>query len=72
MNQNASPGLTVRAEAGLSALALGWLAGEMLMARVLTGAAAAVLIVVPVRLARAGDRHDLAHGRRRRTWPRAA
>ena len=51
MNQDASPGLTVRAEAGLSAPALSWLAGEMLAAGVLLGPAAAALIIVPVRLA---------------------
>jgi len=51
MNQDASPGLTVRAEAGLSALALPWLAGELLAAGVLLGLAAGALIVVPVRLA---------------------
>jgi hypothetical protein len=51
MNADASPGLSVRAEAGLSALALPWLAGEMLAAGLLTGVAAVVLIIVPVRLA---------------------
>ena len=51
MNQDASPGLTVRAEVGMSALALSWLAGELLAAGLLTGVAAGALIVVPVRLA---------------------
>jgi hypothetical protein len=51
MNQDASPGLTVRAEAGLSALILPWLAGELLAAGVLLGLAAGALIIVPVRLA---------------------
>ena len=51
MNQDASPGITVRAEAGLSALALSWLAGELLAAGVLLGPAAGALIIVPVRLA---------------------
>jgi hypothetical protein len=51
MNQDASPGLTVRAEAGLSALALPWLAGELLAAGVLLGLTAGALIIVPVRLA---------------------
>jgi hypothetical protein len=51
MNQDASPGLTVRAEEGLSALALSWLAGELLAAGVLLGPAAGALIIVPVRLA---------------------
>ena len=44
-------GITVRAEAGLSALALSWLAGELLAAGVLLGPAAGALIIVPVRLA---------------------
>ena len=51
MNQDASPGLVVRAEAGLSAPALPWLAGELLAAGVLLGLAAGALIIVPVRLA---------------------
>jgi hypothetical protein len=51
MNTDASPGLSVRAEAGLSALALPWLAGELLWVGLLTGVTAAALIVVPVRLA---------------------
>jgi hypothetical protein len=51
MNTDARPGLSVRAEAGISALALPWLAGELLAAGLLTGVAAGVLIVVPVRLA---------------------
>jgi hypothetical protein len=51
MNTDARPGLSVRADAGISALALPWLAGELLAAGLLTGLAAAALIVVPVRLA---------------------
>src|SRR5689334_20534260 len=51
MNQDASPGLTVRAEAGISAMALPWLAGELLASGVLLGLTAAALIIVPVRLA---------------------
>jgi hypothetical protein len=51
MNQDAVPGLTVRAEAGLSAVALPWLAGELLAAGVLLGLTAGALIIVPVRLA---------------------
>ena len=51
MNTDARPGLSVRAEAGLSALALSWLAGELLGVGLLTGVAAAALILVPVRLA---------------------
>jgi hypothetical protein len=51
MNADARPGLSVRAEAGISAMALPWLAGEMLAVGLLTGVAAVVLIVVPVRMA---------------------
>jgi len=51
MNRDTSPGLTVRAEAGISALALPWLAGELLAAGILLGLAAGALIIVPVRLA---------------------
>ncbi len=51
MNSDASPGVTVRAAAGVSSPALPWLAGELLAAGVLLGVAAAALIVVPVRLA---------------------
>jgi len=53
MNADARPGLSVRAVAGISALALPWLAGEMLAAGLMTGVAAVVLIVVPVRMASA-------------------
>ena len=51
MNTDARPGLSVRADAGISALALTWLAGELLAVGLLTGSAATALIVVPVRLA---------------------
>ena len=51
MNADASPGITVRADAGVSSPALPWLAGELLAAGVLVGVAAAALIIVPVRLA---------------------
>lgn len=51
MNSDASPGITVRADAGVSSPALPWLAGELLAAGVLVGVAAAALIIVPVRLA---------------------
>jgi hypothetical protein len=65
MNAGARPGLSVRAEAGISALALPWLAGEMLGAGLLTGVAAAALIVVPVRMASTREPgatpHDDAH-----------
>jgi hypothetical protein len=53
MNADARPGLSVRAEAGIAALALPWLAGEMLALGLLTGVAAAALIIVPVRMASA-------------------
>jgi hypothetical protein len=51
MGTDARPGLSVRAEAGISAPMLALLAGELLAVGVLTGVAATVLIVVPVRLA---------------------
>jgi hypothetical protein len=51
MNADGRPGLSVRADAGISALALPWLAGELLATGLLTGVAAGFLIVVPVRLA---------------------
>ena len=51
MNTDARPGLSVRAEAGISASALPWLAGELLAAGVLLGLTAGALIIVPVRLA---------------------
>jgi hypothetical protein len=55
MNSDASRGLVVRADAGVSSPALPWLAGELLAAGVLIGVAAAALIIVPVRMvSRAG------------------
>jgi len=54
MNTDARPGLSVRAEAGLSAMALPWLAGEMIATGLLTGITAGFLIAVPVRMAAAG------------------
>ncbi len=51
MSSDASPGITVRAETGVSSSALPWLAGELLAVGVLVGVAAAALIIVPVRLA---------------------
>jgi hypothetical protein len=51
MNTDTRPGLSVRADAGISALALPWLAGGLLVDGLLTGLAAGALIVVPVRLA---------------------
>ena len=56
MNSGASPGITVRADAGISSLAMSWLAGELLAAGVLLGVAAAALIIVPVRLASRPER----------------
>ena len=55
MNADARAGLSVRAEAGIAALALPWLAGEMLALGLLTGVAAAALIIVPVRMAAARE-----------------
>jgi hypothetical protein len=51
MNTDSRPGLSVRAESGISALALPWLATELLAVGLLAGVAAGILIVVPVRLA---------------------
>jgi hypothetical protein len=51
VNSDASPGITVRADVGVSSPALPWLAGELLTAGVLVGVAAAALVIVPVRLA---------------------
>jgi hypothetical protein len=51
MNPDATPRVTVRADAGVSSPALPWLATEMLAAGLLFGVAAVVLIIVPVRLA---------------------
>jgi hypothetical protein len=52
MNPDATPGVTVRADAGVSSSALPWLATEFLTAGLLLGVTAVVLIIVPVRLAR--------------------
>ena len=51
MNPDGSPGVTVRADVGVSAPALPWLASELLVAGVIAGLLAAVLILIPVRLA---------------------
>jgi hypothetical protein len=51
MNPDASKGVTVRADVGVSSAVLPSLAGELLAAGVLLGVAAAALIIVPVRLA---------------------
>jgi hypothetical protein len=60
MNSGATPGLVVRADAGVSSPALPWLAGELLAAGVLVGVAAAALIIVPVRLASRPESPDPA------------
>jgi len=51
MNPDGSKGVTIRADVGMSSPALPALASELLVAGVLLGLAAAVLILVPVRLA---------------------
>jgi hypothetical protein len=53
MNPNGSPGLTVNANAGVSAPGLFRLAVEVIIGGAIVGLAAAALIVVPVRMARA-------------------
>ena len=56
MNPDASPGVTARADVGISSVAMSWLAGELLAAGVLLGVTAAFLIVVPVRMASRPER----------------
>ncbi len=51
MNPDGSPGVTVRADVGVSAPALPWLATRLLVVGVMAGLLAAVLILIPVRLA---------------------
>ena len=51
MNPGGSAGLTVRADAGISAPWLFRLAVELIVGGILLGALSAALIVVPVRLA---------------------
>ena len=51
MNPDGSPGVSVRADLGVSAPALPWLATRLLVAGVIAGLLAAVLILIPVRLA---------------------
>lgn len=51
MNPDGSPGLTVRADAGIRAPWLFRLSVEVLIGGILLGAASAALIVVPIRLA---------------------
>jgi len=51
MNLDGSPGLTVRADAGVSSPVLPALAGELLAAGITVGLIGAALVVIPVRLA---------------------
>ena len=51
MNQDGSPGVTVRADVGISSPVLPSLAGELLAAGILTGLTGAALVVIPARLA---------------------
>jgi hypothetical protein len=51
MNRGGSAGLTVRADAGVSAPWLARLAAELFVAGIVAGALSAALIAVPVRLA---------------------
>lgn len=51
MNLNSSPGITVRADAGVSSPVLPWLAGELLAAGIMAGLTGAALVLIPVRLA---------------------
>lgn len=54
MNPDGSPGISIRADVGVSSPVLPALAGELLAAGTMTGLAAAALIVVPARLAARG------------------
>ena len=51
MNLDGSPGVTVRADTGVSSPVLPSLAGELLAAGVMAGLIGTALVVVPVRLA---------------------
>ena len=51
MNPDGSPGVTVRADLGVSSPVLPSLAGELLVAGILAGLTGAALVVIPVRLA---------------------
>lgn len=51
LNSDGSPGVTVRADVGVTSPALPWLAGELLAAAAMAGVLAAALIVIPVRMA---------------------
>jgi len=54
MNANGSPGVTVRADVGVSSPVLPSLAGELLAAGILAALTGAALVLVPVRLAASG------------------
>jgi len=51
MNPDGAPGVSVRADLGVSSPVLPWLAGELLAAGILAGLTGAALVVIPVRLA---------------------
>jgi hypothetical protein len=51
MNPDGSAGVTVRADVGVSAPGLAWLATELIAGGIMLGALSAVLIWIPVRLA---------------------
>ena len=51
MNPDGSPGVTVRADLGVSSPVLPSLAGELLAAGILAGLTGAALVVIPARLA---------------------
>ncbi len=51
MNADGSPGVTIRADIGVTSPVLPWLAAELLAAGLLADLTGAVLVVAPVRLA---------------------
>jgi hypothetical protein len=51
MNPDGSPGVTVRADAGVSSPVLASLAGVLLAAGIMVGLTGAALVVIPIRLA---------------------
>jgi hypothetical protein len=74
MNPDGSPGVTIRADAGVSSPVLPSLAGELLVVGIMAGLTGAALVLVPIRLATGGRKHDgLAagsDGRHIRDWSR--
>ena len=54
MNADGSPGVTVRADVGVSSPVLPSLAGELLVAGIMAGLTGAALVLIPVRLAAGG------------------